>query len=169
MSGYPPVYLPWLLPKWERTEIVTFFLLFFFFCYCSVAKSCPTFCNPMDSSFSSKEQVSFNFMAAVTICSDFGAQENKVCHCSHFSPIYLLWNDGTGWHDLNFLNVEFQASFFTIIKRFFSSFSLSAIRMLTFAYLRLSIFLLVILEKEMATHSNILAWKILWTEEPGRL
>ena len=22
-----------------------------------------------------------NFMAAVTICSDFGAQENKVCHC----------------------------------------------------------------------------------------
>ena len=27
-----------------------------------------------------------NFMAAVTICSDFGAQENKVCHCCHFSP-----------------------------------------------------------------------------------
>ena len=25
------------------------------------------------------------------------------------------------------------------------------------------------LEKEMATHSNILAWKILWMEEPGRL
>ena len=25
------------------------------------------------------------------------------------------------------------------------------------------------LEKEMATHSNILTWKILWTEEPGRL
>ena len=24
-------------------------------------------------------------------------------------------------------------------------------------------------EKEMATHSNILAWKIPWTEEPGRL
>ena len=24
------------------------------------------------------------------------------------------------------------------------------------------------LEKEMATHSNILAWEILWTEEPGR-
>ena len=24
------------------------------------------------------------------------------------------------------------------------------------------------LEKEMATHSSILAWKILWTEEPGR-
>ena len=25
------------------------------------------------------------------------------------------------------------------------------------------------LEKEMATHSNILAWRIPWTEEPGRL
>ena len=25
------------------------------------------------------------------------------------------------------------------------------------------------LEQEMATHSNILAWKISWTEEPGRL
>ena len=24
-------------------------------------------------------------------------------------------------------------------------------------------------EKEMATHSSILAWKIPWTEEPGRL
>ena len=26
-----------------------------------------------------------------------------------------------------------------------------------------------LLEKEMATHSSILAWKILWTEKPGRL
>ena len=25
------------------------------------------------------------------------------------------------------------------------------------------------LEKEMATHSSILAWKISWTQEPGRL
>jgi len=25
------------------------------------------------------------------------------------------------------------------------------------------------LEKEMATHSGILAWRIPWTEEPGRL
>ena len=25
------------------------------------------------------------------------------------------------------------------------------------------------LEKEMTTHSSILAWKTLWTEEPGRL
>ena len=26
-----------------------------------------------------------------------------------------------------------------------------------------------LLEKEMATHSSILAWRILWTEEPGGL
>ena len=28
-------------------------------------------------------------MAAVTICSDFGTQENKVCHCFHCFPIYF--------------------------------------------------------------------------------
>ena len=37
-----------------------------------------------------------NFMDAITICSDFGAQENKVCHCFHCFPIYLSWSDGTG-------------------------------------------------------------------------
>ena len=30
-----------------------------------------------------------NFMAAVTVHSDFGAQENKIWHCFHFFPIYL--------------------------------------------------------------------------------
>ena len=39
-------------------------------------------------SFSSKEQAFFNFMAAVTICSYFGTQENKVCHCLHCFPIF---------------------------------------------------------------------------------
>ena len=37
-----------------------------------------------------REQVSFNFMAAVMICNDFGGQENKVSHCFHCFPIYLL-------------------------------------------------------------------------------
>ena len=46
-----------------------------------------------------KKQVSFNFMAAVTIWSDFGAQENKISHCFHFSPFCLPWSDGTGCHD----------------------------------------------------------------------
>ena len=39
--------------------------------------------------------MSSNFMAAVTICSDLGAQENKVCHCFHCVPIYLSLSDGT--------------------------------------------------------------------------
>ena len=37
---------------------------------------------------SSKEETSFNFMATVTICSVFGAQEKKVCHCCHCFSIY---------------------------------------------------------------------------------
>ena len=28
----------------------------------------------------------FNIMAAATICSDFGAGENKICHCFHVFP-----------------------------------------------------------------------------------
>ena len=30
-------------------------------------------------------------MAAITICSDFGAQEIQVSHCFHCFPIYLPW------------------------------------------------------------------------------
>ena len=48
-----------------------------------------------------------NFMAAVTICSDFGAQENKVSHCFYCFPIYLPWSNGTRCYDLHFLNVDF--------------------------------------------------------------
>ena len=32
-----------------------------------------------------EEKAPFNFMAVVTVCSDSGAQENKICHCSTFS------------------------------------------------------------------------------------
>ena len=42
-----------------------------------------------DLIFFLKEQVSFNFLASVTICSDFGAQENKVSHCFHSFSIYM--------------------------------------------------------------------------------
>ena len=53
---------------------------------------------------SSKQQASFNFTAAVTICSDFGAPKNKLCHCF---PTYLLHRDGTRCCDLSSLNAEF--------------------------------------------------------------
>ena len=36
-------------------------------------------------------------MATVTVHRDFGAQENKIGHCFHFSPIYLPWSGGTRW------------------------------------------------------------------------
>ena len=54
---------------------------------------------------------------------------------SSFPPFYLIWNYGTRCHDLNFFNVEFQASFsfssFILIKRLFSSFLLYAIRVVS--------------------------------------
>ena len=39
-----------------------------------------------------------NFMAAVTICSDFGTQENRICHCFHFFPLFAMkWWDQMPW------------------------------------------------------------------------
>ena len=85
-------------------------------------------------------------MAAVTIFSDFGAQESKVCHCLHCFAIYLPWSDGIGYHDLSFWTFSFKPAFslssFTFIKRLFSSSLLSAIRLVSSAYLRLIIFFL---------------------------
>ena len=100
-------------------------------------------------------------MATVTICSDFGAQENKVCHCFH---IYLPWSDETRCHDLSFLNVEFykptfSLSSFTFIKRLFSWSSFSAIRVVSSAYLRLLIFLLEILIPA-CTSSSLVFWML---------
>ena len=59
--------------------------------------------------------IGVNFMIAVTIYSDFEAQENKICHCFHFFSIYLPWSNGTGYHDLSFLNVERSPTFFTLL------------------------------------------------------
>ena len=91
----------------------------------------------------------FNFMAAITIHSDFGAQENKICHCCHFFPIYLLWSAGTRWHDLIvFWMWSFKPAFHSLLSsssKLFSSSSLSAIMVVSFAYLRLVLFLLEVL------------------------
>ena len=88
-------------------------------------------------------------MGAFNIWSDFGAQEKEICHHFHCFPIYLTWSDGTGCHDLSFsmLSVKpaFSLSSFTLIKRLFSSSSLSAISVVSSAYLRLLIFLQTIL------------------------
>ena len=83
-------------------------------------------------------------MAAVNICSDFGAQKKKVCcrfHCFHIylhevmepdAMILILW--------MLTLKPTFSLSSFTFIKRLLSSSSLSAIRVVSSAYLRLLIF-----------------------------
>ena len=44
-----------------------------------------------------------SFKAAVTIHSDFGAQENNVCHYFHFFPTYLPLSDGIECRDLSFV------------------------------------------------------------------
>ena len=107
--------------------------------------------------FSSKEQASFNVMAAVTICSDFGAQQNKICYFSVVSPsichelmgpdamIFIFWM-------LSF-KTAFSFSSFRFIKTLFSS-SLFAISVLSSAYLRLLIFLPAILIPACASSSS---------------
>ena len=71
--------------------------------------------------------------------------------------IYLPWSDGTGCHDLCFWMLSFKLAFslssFTFIKRLFSSLSLSTIRVVSSAYLRLLIFLPEILISACASSS----------------
>ena len=98
-----------------------------------------------------------SFMAEVTTCSDFGAQEYKVYHCFHCFPIYFPWSDGTRWDGTSdesdalifvFWMLSFKPAFslssFTFIKRFFSSSLPSAIKgcVIHLHILRLLIFLL---------------------------
>ena len=96
-------------------------------------------------------------MAAVTICSDFGAQKNKVWHCFYCLPIYFPWGDGTEAMSLVFWMLSYKPTFslssFTFIKRLFSSSSLSAIRVVSSTYLRLFIFLPAILIPAYASSS----------------
>ena len=71
-------------------------------------------------------------MAAITICSDFGAPQSKVWHCFHCFHICFPWGDGTRYAMiLVFWMLSFKPtlslSSFTFIKRLFSSSSLSAI------------------------------------------
>ena len=86
-------------------------------------------------------------MAAVTIYSDFGAQEKKVCHCFHYFPSICHEVMGPDAMILGFWMLSFKLAFshssFTFIKRLFSSSLLSAIRVMSSAYLRLLIFLYI--------------------------
>ena len=67
--------------------------------------------------------------------SDFGAQEEEICHCFHLFPFYLPWSNGAGCHDISFLIFSFKLAFsvssFTLIKRVFNSSSLAAVRVVS--------------------------------------
>ena len=80
-------------------------------------------------------------MAAATIYSDFGAQEEEICHYFHLFPSVCHAVNGAGYHNLSFLifslKLALSLSSFTLIKRFFSSSLLSTIRLVSSAYLRL--------------------------------
>ena len=97
-------------------------------------------------------------MAAVTICSDFGAQKNKVWHCFHCLPTYLPQSNGKRCHNLHFFECwalhVFSLPSFTFIKRFFRSSPIFAVRVVSFACLRLLIFLLAILIPTCASSSQ---------------
>ena len=80
-------------------------------------------------------------MVAVTIHSDFGTQETKICHCFYFFPFCLPFSDGVRCHDLSFLMLYFKPELllpsFTLFKGLFSSSSLPSIKMISSAYLSL--------------------------------
>ena len=85
-------------------------------------------------------------MAAVTIYGDFGAQENKVCHYFRFTLSVCHEVMGPDAIILVFVMLILSQLFHSpLINRVFSSSSLSAIRVVSSAYLRLLIFLLAIL------------------------
>ena len=94
-------------------------------------------------------------MTKVNIRSDFRAQAGEICHYFHVLPFYLPWSNGTGCHDLSFFSFKpaLSLSSFTLIKRLFSSSSLSAIRVVSSAYLRLLIFFPAILIPACASSS----------------
>ena len=49
-----------------------------------------------------------NLLTAVTIHSDFRAQEKEICHCFQLFPFCLPWSDGTRCRDLSFLILSFK-------------------------------------------------------------
>ena len=90
-------------------------------------------------------------MDVVTIHSDFGGQKKKkkICHCFHCPPCICHEFMGPDAMIFIFWMLSFKPYFslfsFTFIKRLFGSSSLSALKVVSYAYLRLLVFLLVIL------------------------
>ena len=115
--------------------------------------------------------MSFNFMTAITVHSDFGSQENEIFHCFHIFPQSICHEVmGRDAMILVFWMLSFKAAFslssFTFIRRLFSFSSLSAIRVVSSAYLRLLIFLPAILIP--ACDSSRLAFHMMYFGASGK-
>jgi len=111
------------------------FLRFFSFCYCSVAKSCATLCDPM------------NRLPCHSLCPRVCSNScplNQWCHATISSSVTPVSS----------CLQSFPAS---------GSFTMSHLFGVQFMGRQDP------LEKGMITHSSILAWRIPWTKEPGRL
>ena len=97
-------------------------------------------------------------MAAVTVCSGFWAQGNKVRHCFHVSPSICHEVMGPDAMIFVFWMLSFNPAFplsFTFFKRPFSSSLLSAIRVVSSEYMRLLIFLPAVLIPAYASSSPV--------------
>ena len=108
--------------------------------FSSVTQSCPTLCDPMDSSTPGlpvhHQLLEFTHTHVLWVSDAF--------------PFYLPCSIGAGCHNLSFflmfsLKQTLSLSSFTLIKRLFSSSSLSAIRVISSAYLWLLMLLSPIL------------------------
>ena len=121
-------------------------------------------------------------MTAVTVQSDFGAQENEICHCLHFSLFYLPWSDGTRCLDLSFLSGRLGSGYRDSECYLLYLILLSTAQGSKNPLANAGDVGLVpgsgrprrrafchFLEEEMTTLSSVLAWKILWLEEPKGL
>ena len=100
-------------------------------------------------------------MAAVPVLSDFWAQENKIKSVTASTFSLSICHEVMGPDAM--ILVSWMLSF----KPTFSLSSRGSLVPLYF--LPLGCCHLHILEKEMVTHSSVLAWRIPWTEKPGRL
>ena len=100
------------LPRKKCLLILEQVFCFVLFCF-NIGASVP----------SSKDQVSFNFMAAVIVCSDFRTQQNKLCHYFTFSSSICHEVMGLDAMILVFLMLNFKPVFslssFTLIRRLF--------------------------------------------------
>ena len=78
-------------------------------------------------SFPAKKQSFSDFMAAVTIHSDFRDQEEEICQCFHLFPFYLPWSDGAespNFVTLYFLACQFPPTAYSTAGKWKNSFKL---------------------------------------------